>query len=279
MTAAQEADIRRVLLQDQQARLLTAVAPDLARWYARNFAQSVRTLTESGSDTAFGPSRNVLWGDNGPTIRSTGTNLDGKLPNWYAQSHPLCSSCSLPLVPGISAHHRTARASRRLIYVCDACGKHQSGPKKTTKVLPSVRSRRRMRQQILAGKAAPPESSSHASIGVPRTVHGTAPKHAKHTAAHHHTDTPPGAEARRKSIPAASTAPSLATSASPPTAPRALHAPSAAGAHAPLAPARKPKKGAMDHKEGLRALLQQKQSQPNAPPKPRGGLADFLSQL
>ncbi|WFD03805.1 hypothetical protein MOBT1_002499 [Malassezia obtusa] len=282
MAAKEEsANTARALLRDQHARNIAAASPSLASRYERDFAHAVRTLLRHGMDASLAPSRAVLWAPGAaPASRKRRTNIAEDLPTWYAQANPVCEQCAVPLIPGLTAHHRAHRARGvRLVYECDACGTAQRVPKYEKKALPSVRSRRKTRKQILAGKgteAAGPEGVKKERDG-PTTGDGApmreseapksgreAPKKGPDVAKKKLHAPQNGVEARRPAT------------VQPGPLPGAPRRPGPAPG-APAASARKPKKGAFDAQDGLRALLQQKKSEPSKPKG--GGLADFLSQL
>ncbi|WFC96751.1 hypothetical protein MBRA1_003413 [Malassezia brasiliensis] len=265
------ANTARVLLKEHQARMLAAAAPDLARTYEHAFACSVQALLRYGMDASLAPRRDVLWAPHAPSaVPSRHAPIEHLLPAWYAAVNPVCVECALPLLPAITARHRTAPKAQRA-YVCDACGATQPLRRVPKPPVASVRARRRIRKEILAGQATAPKAPNERAAPAAATPPPAAPPAAQASAglarAPSKSAAPP--TARAPSAPAASAASASKTPGA------------AASASGPTGSARRRSKAAPDPKEGLRALLQQKKAgAAGAAPVPaRGALADFLSQL
>ncbi|WFD49075.1 hypothetical protein GLX27_003753 [Malassezia furfur] len=304
MPAPEEgASTARVLLKEQQARLLAAAAPDLARAYEHEFARGVQALLRYGMDASLAPRRDVLWTPHAPSAAAhRHAPIDSLLPAWYAALNPVCVECAVPLLPAITGRHRTVRKARRAAYVCDACGAVQPAQRTSKPPVASVRGRRRMRKEILAGQAPAPvphaAKDPAAAPKAPKAAHGPGAlptaQAPKEPGALPVAKTPraPGAvptqaarvpaavptKGARAPGPGAAKAPAPGAVAKGPGAAATSHTPVPAGA-APAGTARRRPNAAADHKEGLRALLQQKKASTPQPAPTRGGLADFLNQL
>lgn len=314
MPAPEEgASTARVLLKEQQARLLAAAAPDLARAYEHEFARGVQALLRYGMDASLAPRRDVLWTPHAPSAAAhRHAPIDSLLPAWYAALNPVCVECAVPLLPAITGRHRTVRKARRMAYVCDACGAVQPAQRMPKPPVASVRGRRRMRKEILAGQAPAPVPHAAKDLAAapkaPKAAHepgalptaraprvstavptqaprvpAAVPTQAARAPAAGPTQAPkvPSAvptQAARAPVPGAAQASAPSAAAKGPGAAAASQTPGAAGA-ARAGSARRRPNAAADHKEGLRALLQQKKASTPQPAPARGGLADFLNQL
>lgn len=296
MPAPEEgASTARVLLKEQQARLLAAAAPDLARTYEHEFACGVQALLRYGMDASLAPRRDVLWASHAPSAPARRhAPIDSLLPAWYAALNPVCVECALPLLPAITGRHRTVRKARRMAYVCDACGAVQPAQRPPKPPVGSVRGRRRMRKEILAGQAPAPVPHTAKDLAAapkaPKAAHepgalptAKAPKEPGALPAAKAPRAPAAVPTQAAKAPAAG--PTKGTRAPVPGAAQAS-APGAAAAKGPgvagaarAGSARRRPNDAADHKEGLRALLQQKKASTPQPAPARGGLADFLNQL
>lgn len=257
------ANTARVLLKEHQARVLAVASPNLARTYEHDFACGVQALLRYGMDTSLAPRRDVLWAPHAPSAAPPRhAPIEHLLPAWYAAVNPVCVECALPLLPAVTARHRTAPKARRA-YVCDACGTAQPVRRTAKPPAASVRARRRTRKEILAGHATASKTPSQRAAPAAATPLPTARPAAQ---AHAEPARPPTARAPSKSA-AAPAAPAAPAQGAPPRA------------SAPSGTARRRPKAAPDAKEGLRALLQQKKASSAGAAPARGGLADFLGQL
>ena len=292
MAGKEGASARRVLLKDQQARLLVGASPELASAHERDFADGVRLLLRYGSDTSLGPNRGALWGPSAAPLAPGQGEVAALLPTWYTQANATCEHCAVPLVPGITGEH----VGKALVYACRVCGARQRVAKRDKTAFSSVRSRRKNKKQIMKGKVtaeagrSAKESQREAApvpaIDAALSLDAKAGKR-KESASSTLSEPTRAAAPPLKTPKLDRQGPSLAQGRPGTSLPKEPPGQSAtksprpgAGATATLSGARAPaRKQTADPKAGLRALLQQKKQQ-EAKPKPSGGgLADFLSQL
>ncbi|WFD00660.1 hypothetical protein MYAM1_003411 [Malassezia yamatoensis] len=266
----ERSNVRRVLLEDQYARLAAAQGNwSLAQSYEREFADGVRYLIRYGLDTSLAPRRDVLWGSSGTSARvNQPRNIQRILPEWYVHASPICTSCSVPMIPGLTGRHRSHSASRtKLHYECRACGTLHKMEKAEKNCVPSIRSRRKDRSEILCGK--------HQLLSVPERE-PDAKSLALHTASipNHPTTTDPLSHPNQRDVNQKSA-----------KAPQPLLEPMKQPRLSPPKQSpdqrRPPKSKPFSDREGLRALLQQqkKKQGSSSDTKQSTGLTDFLNQL
>lgn len=293
MAGKEGVSVRRVLLKDQQARLLVGASTELASAHERDFADGVRLLLRYGSDASLGPNRATFWGPSAAPLAPGQDEVADLLPTWYAQANATCEHCAVPLVPGLTGAH----VGKTLVYACRVCGARQRVAKQDKAAFSSVRSRRKVKKRILEGKGTAEaghsaKASQREAAPVPTIDAAPLSLDPKAGKRKESASSPISAPMRAAAPPPKAPkldrqGPSLASgrpSTSLPKAPSGQSTPKparpGAGATATPTGARAPaRKQAADPKAGLRALLQQKKQQ-EAKPKPSGGgLADFLSQL
>ncbi|WFD37114.1 uncharacterized protein MJAP1_000056 [Malassezia japonica] len=243
MAGKEGASARRVLLKDQQARLLVGASPELASAHERDFADGVRLLLRYGSDTSLGPNRGALWGPSAAPLAPGQGEVAALLPTWYTQANATKNKKQIMEGKVTAEAGRSAKETQR-----------EAAPVPAIDAALSLDAKAGKRKENASSTLSEPTRAAAPPLKAPK-LDRQGPSLAQGRQGTSLPKEPPGQSATKSPRPGA-------------------------GARATPSGARAPaRKQTVDPKAGLRALLQQKKQQ-EAKPKPSGGgLADFLSQL